>query len=100
MATQDVPEVYIKLQELLDRQAFGFGKTQEGHEYEVLRHFFTEEDAAYVLEMEPDKLFTAAEFAQRTHRAEEEAAAILDGLAMKGLIFRRRAEGEPHCHQR
>ena len=95
MATLDVPDVYVKLQELLDRQAFGFGKTRDGHEYEVIKRFFTEEEAALLLEMEPDKLFTAEEYSQRCGRSLEEAAQILDTLAMKGLIFRRRAEGEP-----
>lgn len=95
MADQSVPEVYVRLRELLDRQAFGFGKTAEGHEYEVLKRFFTEEEAALVLEMEPDRLFSAAEFAQRTGRSEEQAAQVLDALAMRGLIFRRRSDGEP-----
>lgn len=97
--TKEPAEIYVKLRERMNSLAFGYGPTNSGVEFALLERFFTPEDAAYVLEMELDKFFTADEYAKFSGRESAEAEKILEDLSMRGLIFRRRRAGEMNSYR-
>lgn len=96
---KEAADIYVKLRDRMNSIAFGYGPTKSGVEFALLKRFFTLEDAAYVLEMELDKFFTAGEYAKFSGREPGEAEKILEDLSMKGLIFRRRREGEVNTYR-
>ncbi len=91
---ENVPEVYVRLRDLMNSLAFGYGPTEEGFEFPLLQRFFTPEDAEHVLEMPVDCFFTAEEFAEKTGRTLEEASALCEDMGLRGLIYRQNREGE------
>lgn len=86
--SESVPEVYVRLRDLLHHQGFGFTPTEEGYEFAILQRFFTEEEAANVCEMETGRYFTAGDHAARTGKSERECREMLEDYAKRGLIFR------------
>ena len=96
---EEPAEIFVKLRVRLNSLAFGYGPTSRGVEFALLERFFTPEDAAHVLEMEVDKFFTADDYAKISGRKVEEAEKILEDLTMKGLIYRRRLEGEKNSYR-
>jgi NAD-dependent dihydropyrimidine dehydrogenase PreA subunit len=99
VAVKKVPEVYVKLRDLMNSLAFGYGPTKEGYEFPLLMRFFTEEDAKHVLEMPVDCLFTAEEYSQASGRPLDEAREICEDMALRGLIYRQNREGEEHRYR-
>jgi Pyruvate/2-oxoacid:ferredoxin oxidoreductase delta subunit len=92
-------EIYVKLRDRLNELAFGYGATENGAEFALLERFFTPEDAKHVLEMEVDKFFTPGEYAQVSGMPEEEAERVLDDLSMRGLIYRKRGQGDKKTYR-
>jgi Na+-translocating ferredoxin:NAD+ oxidoreductase subunit B len=80
-------EVYVRLRHFLDNLPGGFPETPTGVEIRLLKKMFTPEQAEFVMKLsvEPESLSTIA---GRTGMKESELEAILEDLAMKGLIFR------------
>ena len=91
---ENVPEVYVRLRDLMNSLAFGYGPTEEGFEFPLLQRFFSPEDAEHVLEMPVDCFFTAEEFAAKTGRTLEDATALCEDMGLRGLIYRQNREGE------
>ena len=82
-------EIYHQLREQLDQYSIGFPPTDSGVELKILKRLFTEEEAGMYLDM---SLFleTPSDIAGRAGRDPEEAAALCEKMAEKGLIFRYR----------
>lgn len=80
-------DVYERLSAFLDRQPARFPATDTGVELKILKKLFTPEEAemATVLHMFPEP---ASEIAGRCGIPEAEAAASLESMARKGLIFK------------
>jgi len=87
-------DVYIRLAKHLDKLPGGFPSTESGVEIRILKRLFTPEEAELDLKLTliPEEVWVIA------HRAkipEEEAAARLEEMAKKGLIYRMRQRGKP-----
>jgi NAD-dependent dihydropyrimidine dehydrogenase PreA subunit len=95
---KNIPEVYIQLRDLMNSLAFGYGATKEGYEFPLLMRFFSEEDAKHVLEMKPDRFFSAEDYASWTGRPVDKARTILDDMSERGLIYRQNRQGQPHLY--
>ncbi len=81
--------IYQRLREQLDQYSVGFPATKSGIEFKILQRLFTEDEAAMYLDMTmmleaPDAVAT------RTGRDAGEVSALLEQMAAKGLIFRKR----------
>ena len=83
----DMTDVYAKLARHLDTFPAGFPPTDSGVELKILKHLFTEEEAAITLAltMIPE---AASAIAQRTEWDEEALSKQLDLMSRKGLLFR------------
>lgn len=90
----EVPEVYVRLRDLLHQLGFGFTPTEEGYEFAILQRFFTEEEAENVLKMELRRYFTAAEYAERCGKSVRECSEMLEDYSKRGLIFRLHRSGQ------
>jgi formate hydrogenlyase subunit 6/NADH:ubiquinone oxidoreductase subunit I len=84
-------DIYRRLQERLDLFSMGFPATDSGIELKILRHLFSEEDAAMFLSLSHN-LETPEAVAQRLGQAEDAVAAQLDAMAERGLLFRLKKE--------
>ncbi len=86
-------QVYQKLREQLDQYSVGFPATESGIEIKILERLFTEEEATMYLNLslflEPPETV-----ATRTGQDLKEVATRLEEMAIKGLIFRHRKDGE------
>ncbi len=80
---------YPKLREQLDQYSIGFPATSSGIEIKILQKLFTEEEALLFLDLSL-MLEEPASVAQRTGRDSEQVARMLEEMAQKGLIFRKR----------
>jgi len=80
-------DVFRELQQRLDTYSLGFPATDSGIELDILRHLFSEQDAAMFLAM-TRMLETPESVAQRLGRPVDEGAAHLEDMARKGLLFR------------
>jgi Pyruvate/2-oxoacid:ferredoxin oxidoreductase delta subunit len=93
MKPQD--QVYIDLQQHLDRQAVGFPASKSRAELKILRHIFTPEEAAIAARLDYRHEPLEAIHSRVRHLVEttEELASILDGLLKKGGIEAREEDG-------
>jgi NAD-dependent dihydropyrimidine dehydrogenase PreA subunit len=80
-------DVYKRLRLFMDRLPAGFPETPTGVKIKLLKKMFTPEEAEFVMLMssEPESL---ADMARRTGMDESELSAMLENMAVKGLIFR------------
>ncbi len=85
--------VYIQLRSRLDDLAVGFPEAGDGTELRILERLFTEDEAELFLQLSP-LLESPANVAQRLKRDHTEIAAVLEQMARKGLLFRKRTNGE------
>ncbi len=85
--------VYVKLQEKFDSSPMGFPKTESGIELKILRSLYNEEEAEMALNLSilPTNAQTIAE---KTGGDPEGTEAILEEMAHKGLVYRRKKDGE------
>lgn len=88
--TQDI---YQALRERLDQYSIGFPSTSTGVELKILRKMFTEIEAATYLQLTL-LLESVDTLATRCGQPRKDMADILEGMADRGLIFRRRKNGE------
>lgn len=79
-------DVYKTLREHLDRLPGGFPATDSGVEIRILKRLFTPEEAQLAPHLRL-KLEPSAAIAERAGMSEERTAAMLRGMARKGLIF-------------
>lgn len=94
-----IPNVYVKLRSLLDTYGNGVGSQVHDGSYAEVMYLFTPEDAQAYLEMPMGVMFTAADYAAASGRAEDECAQICEDLSARGLLFRSRSNGTPEYHQ-
>ncbi len=90
-------DVYKRLREFMDSLPAGYPETPTGVELRILEKLYTPEQAELVMQL----TLTAEEpgaIAARLGRDEAELAAVLEDMALKGLIFRER-EGEKRLYQ-
>ncbi|MEM5787538.1 MAG: hypothetical protein AAGU11_09485, partial [Syntrophobacteraceae bacterium] len=89
-------QVYVRLQQHLDRQAVGFPATKSGAEIRVLKHIFTPREAeiATCLSYRPEPLETVFERAGNLIGSPDELAAMLDEIERKGGIETRIKDGK------
>ncbi|MBM6999192.1 4Fe-4S binding protein [bacterium] len=90
----DVPEVYIRLRDMLHHQGMGFTPTEEGSELSILRRFFTPQEAQDVLTMPRNRYFSPADWASVCGKSEREARELLEDYSKRGLVFRLHRDGE------
>jgi len=83
--------VYEELQKKLDDMATGFPKTESKIEIKILKRLFNEVEAEIFIALSPfpEKI---EDIALRLKRGVDETGKILEDMAQKGLIFRRRKE--------
>lgn len=86
-------ETLKALLEKIDTLSFGFPKSWLGSDKGLISCIFEEEDAQVFLKMEKG-YHSALEYGNANGLSEEEATKTLDHLCNKGLIFRRRRNGE------
>lgn len=84
--------IYRKLQERLDLYSFGFPKAENGSDIALLKKLFSPEDAEIFLLMSP-KLESPAEVAARTGKGDVDFTAVLEDMALRGLLFRVKKDG-------
>ena len=85
-------DLYRALQQQLDQYSIGFPKTDSGIELRILRHLFSERDAALFTQMTP-LLEPAEAVAARVGRSVGELAEQLESMAERGLLFRLKKGG-------
>ncbi len=90
-----IDQVYIDLQQHLNRQAVGFPASKSRAELKILRHIFTPEEAsiATFLDCRHEPLEVIYLRVRHLVGSPEELAAVLDGLLRKGGIEAREEAG-------
>jgi NAD-dependent dihydropyrimidine dehydrogenase PreA subunit len=82
-------DVYEKLRAHLDNMATGFPETESKIEIKLLKRLFTEPEADLFMQLAP-LLQEPVEVAQRLNRDPEHVAEMMEQMAKKGLLFRKR----------
>lgn len=80
-------DIFRQLQQRLDQYSMGFPATASGIEIKILRHLFSEEDAALFLALTP-LLDTPDNIAAGLGQPVESVATRLEDMAARGLLFR------------
>jgi H+/Na+-translocating ferredoxin:NAD+ oxidoreductase subunit B len=83
--------VYHQLQEQLDQWSVGYPSTSSGVEMKMLEKIFAEEEAELFLNLSL-ALETAETVAERTSKDPAIILALLEQMAVKGLVFRHRKD--------
>lgn len=80
-------ELYVQLRKHLDRQPGGFPETQSGAEIDILKRFYTPEQAKIALKMTtiPE---SAVKIAKKLKMDEKKVGERLEQMAREGLLFR------------
>lgn len=81
--------LFKKLREQIDQYSVGFPETDSGIEIEILKKLFTEEEADTYLNLSM-QLEMPSSFSERMGRDGEQSADLLENMAKKGLLFRKR----------
>ncbi len=82
-------DIYQKLRERLDELSIGYPETESRVEIKILKKLFTEEEAAFFLELSP-MLEKPEDVAKRLDRDPAETERFMEEMAKKGLLFRQR----------
>ena len=85
-------DVYDKLRARLDSMATGFPETESKIEIKLLKRLFTEAEADLFLQLMPI-LQKPADVAERLNRDPDGIGEMMEQMAKKGLLFRKR-EGD------
>lgn len=80
------------MQKQLDQYSIGFSASESGIEIEMLKEMFTDAEAAMFTAM-TGQLETPEAVAERLGKSAEELAVLLEEMAAKGLLFRKRERG-------
>ena len=81
--------IYEKLRARLDELATGYPATESKVEIRILERLFTEEEAELYLQLSPF-LEKPKDVAKRLNRDADELATMMEQMAQKGLLFRKR----------
>ncbi len=88
-------EVFVRLSRFLDRLPTGYPQAPDGADLEVLKHFFSEEEAEMTMQLryfpEPPSII-----ARRVGRPEAQVAEMLEAMSRKGLIFGLKSGGRDY----
>ncbi len=87
-------QIYRELQQRLDTYSLGFPATASGIEIRILQRLFSEEDAKMFLALSP-MVEPPEPVAERMAISVEDAAARLEDMARRGLLFRLAKGGAP-----
>ena len=82
-------DVYLELRARLDDMATGYPETESKIEIKLLKRMFSEEEADLFLQLTPF-LQNTEDVAQRLQRDADEIAELMERMAKKGLLFRKR----------
>ncbi len=82
-------DVYERLRERLDELAVGLPATDDKIEIKLLKRLFDETEAEFFVQLHP-LLETPDDVAQRLKRDPDEVAGLMEQMAQKGLLFRKR----------
>jgi Na+-translocating ferredoxin:NAD+ oxidoreductase subunit B len=80
-------DIYLELQKRLDLYSLGFPATSSGIEIQMLKKLFSEDDAAFFLQMSP-RLEDAASVAARIGKPVDVITERLEDMTRRGLLFR------------
>jgi electron transport complex protein RnfB len=86
-------DVYTELREFMDAMPGGFPATESGMEMKILHKLFTPDEAKMTLFL-TTKLETAETISERSGMEMAQVKEKLESMAMKGLIFKTREDGE------
>ena len=86
-------DLYAQLRDRLEAMATGYPAAPDGVELKILRQLFSPEDAALFLKMQPGPE-TARTISKRLETDVPDAAARLESMARRGLIFREHQDEE------
>lgn len=89
----DMSDVYQKLSRKFDTMASGFPKTAGGSEIKLLKLLYNEKEAGLFLEM-TENPETPRQIAHRLEKDEKQLASEVEAMARKGLLFRKRKDGQ------
>ena len=81
--------IYEKLRERLDDLANGYPATESKVEIRLLERLFTEQEAELYMQLSPF-LEKPKDVAKRLNRVADELALMMERMAQKGLLFRKR----------
>ena len=84
-------DIYEKLRARLDDLATGYPETDSGVEIRLLKRLFTEAEAELYLQLSP-LLQKPADVAEKMDRDRNEVGAMMEHMAQKGLLFRKRKD--------
>jgi len=84
-----IPAIYYRVRDQLNQYSVGFPATASGIELKILQRLFNEEEANLYLQMSM-MLETPDAVAARLGRDRDETAALLEQMAAKGVLFRKR----------
>jgi Fe-S-cluster-containing hydrogenase component 2 len=82
-------DIYEKLRARLDDWATGYPETESRIEIRLLERLFTEEEAELFMQLSP-LLQKPADVAEHLDRDPHEISAMMEHMAQKGLLFRKR----------
>ena len=83
--------IYRKLQKQIDQYSLGFPAAESGIDLKILKKLYTEEEASIFLDISM-QLETPDSLSERTNRDPQQAAGLLEEMAKKGLLFRKRKD--------
>ncbi len=86
-------DVYRELQKKIDAIGMGMPPTETGCELDVLKDFYTEEEAAFALDM-PLGSHTVEELAGIMHRSAAEVQRMMDSMTHHGAVFSYEEDGK------
>jgi len=85
-------DVYERLRARLDDLAIGYPQTENKVEIRLLKRLFTETEAEFFVQLHP-LLESPDDVAERLNRDRGEVADLMEKMAKKGLLFRKRDGG-------
>lgn len=93
-----IPEVYVKLRACVEGYGLGVGSTNDDSSFDFFMKYWTPEEAQAYIEMPLGVAFTAADFAQKSGRDEEECEQLCYDLSYRGLLMRWTRAGVHYYH--
>ncbi|MFH2067614.1 MAG: 4Fe-4S binding protein [Pseudomonadota bacterium] len=89
---QIMETIYPKLRKQLDQYSVGFPEAKSGVDLKILKKLYTEPEAELFLDLSM-QLEDPVSVAGRTNRDAAETAEMLETMAKKGLVFRKKKQG-------
>ena len=83
--------IYQKLRKQLDQYSIGFPEAKSGVDLKILKSLYSEEETELFLDLSM-RLEPPASIAERTNRDVNITTELLETMAQKGLLFRKRKQ--------